>query len=75
MSAIPRNGHRSRHSIISSARARNDFRDRQPERLGAREIDDELELGRLLDRDIAGLRAMRRQRCSRHFASERVAIL
>ena len=32
------------------------FRDRQAERLGGREIDDELEFGRLLDRDIAGLR-------------------
>ena len=30
--------------------------DRQPERLGGREIDDEIKFCRLLDRDIAGFR-------------------
>jgi hypothetical protein len=30
--------------------------DRQPERLGGLEIDDEIKFGRLLDRDIAGFR-------------------
>ena len=32
------------------------LRDRQAERLGGRKIDDKLESGRLLNRDIAGLR-------------------
>src|SRR4029450_14161743 len=30
------------------------FRDRQPDCLGSRQIDDKIELGRLLDRDIGG---------------------
>src|SRR5687767_3921633 len=33
-------------------------RDRQPERRGCLEVDDELELGRLLDGKISGLRAL-----------------
>ena len=44
------------YSITSSARSRNDFRDCQPERFGGGQIDDEIELGRLIDRDIARLR-------------------
>jgi len=32
------------------------LRDCQPERLGGRQIDDEIEFGRLLDRDVARLR-------------------
>jgi hypothetical protein len=31
--------------------------DAQPERLGGREVDNQFELGRLLDREIAGLGA------------------
>src|SRR5262249_37999685 len=38
-------------------RARAALRDRQPERLGRGQIDDEIEFGRLLDRDVARLRA------------------
>src|SRR5262245_15601163 len=38
-------------------RARAASRDRQPERLGRGQIDDEIEFGRLLDRDVARLRA------------------
>ena len=44
------------HSITLSASDRNDFGDREPERLGSLEINNEIEFGRLLDQDIAGLR-------------------
>src|SRR6516165_1275478 len=40
--------------LIGSGQQR--FRDREAERLGGLEIDDQLKLGWLLDRDIAGLR-------------------
>ena len=44
------------HSITSSARARSDRRHFEAERLGGRQIDDQIELGRLLDRDVSRLR-------------------
>ena len=44
-------GHR-RHSITWSARSRNDGGDRQAERLGGLEIDEQLVLGGLLDRQV-----------------------
>ena len=44
--------------MTSSARARIDWRDREAERLGGLEIDDQLEFGRLLDRQIGGLGAL-----------------
>ena len=50
--------HRSKqhsYSITSSARAER-VGDRETERLGGRQIDDQFELGRLLDRDFAGFR-------------------
>ena len=45
------------HSITSSARASSVGGIVEAERLGGLEIDDEIEFGRLLDRDIGGLRA------------------
>ena len=47
---------RRSHSITSSARSEERIRDRQAEPLGGRKIDDKFESGRLLDRNIAGLR-------------------
>jgi len=44
--------------MTSSARARIDGGDRQPERLGGLEIDDQLERRWLLDRQIGGLGAL-----------------
>jgi hypothetical protein len=35
------------------------MRNSKPERLGGLEIDDEIEFGRLLDRDVGGLRPRR----------------
>ena len=43
------------YSITSSA-GREVLRNGEAERFGGRKIDDEIEFGRLLDRDIAGLR-------------------
>ena len=43
------------YSITSSASASQLIRHCQPERLGRREIDDQIELGRLLDRNFARL--------------------
>jgi hypothetical protein len=43
------------YSITSSARASSNLRHSQAARLGGREIDDELQLGWLLDRQIVGL--------------------
>ena len=48
---------RRSHSITSSARASSARRHVEAERLGDREIDDQLEFGRLLDRQVARLRA------------------
>ena len=44
------------HSITSSARASSVGGTVEAERLGGRQIDDEIELGRLLDRDVGRLR-------------------
>ena len=44
--------------MISSAGARTERWDRQPEGLGRPEVDDQLELGRLLDGQLAGLGAL-----------------
>src|SRR5262245_11260374 len=41
------------HLVGASEQGRGNF---EAERLGSRQIDDEVELGRLLDRDVAGLR-------------------
>ena len=54
---MPQGGHPPHHSITSSARASKRRRNVEAERLGGREIDDEIEFGRLLDRDVGGLRA------------------
>src|SRR5215831_19592204 len=45
-----------RHSITSSARNRNDSGIRHAERLSDGQVDDEIELGGLLDRDVTRLR-------------------
>ena len=45
------------HSITSSARASSVGGTVKAERLRGREVDDELELGRLLDRQVGGLRS------------------
>ena len=45
------------HSITSVARSRNESRHRESERLGGRQVDDEIELGRLLDREVGRLGA------------------
>ena len=44
------------HSITSSARASSVGGTVEAERLGGRQIDDEIELGRLLDREVGRLR-------------------
>jgi hypothetical protein len=44
------------HSITSSARASSEAGNFEAERLGGRQIDDQIELGRLLDRDVSRLR-------------------
>ena len=46
------------HSITSSARASKRWRHAEAERLGGLEIDDQLELGRLLDGQIGRLGAL-----------------
>jgi hypothetical protein len=46
------------HSIISSARASTVAGDVEAERLGGLEIDDEFELGRLIDRQVGRLGAL-----------------
>ena len=46
------------YSITSSARASSDRRHREAERLGGLEVDDQLVLGRRLDRQIGGLLAL-----------------
>ena len=46
------------HSITSSARASADRRHVEAERLSGLEVDDELELGRLFDRNVSGLCAV-----------------
>ena len=49
---------RRAHSITSSARASSVGGTVEPERLGGLEVDDERELGRLLDRQVGGLGAL-----------------
>jgi hypothetical protein len=44
------------YSITSSARSTNDFGDGQSERLGGGQVDDEIELSGLLDRNVGRLR-------------------
>ena len=46
---------RRSHSITSSARASSDSAEWKPERLSSLEVDDQLEFGRLLDWQVAGL--------------------
>ena len=48
---------RRSHSITSSARASSVGGTVEAERLGGRQIDDEIELSRLLDRKVARLHA------------------
>jgi hypothetical protein len=50
------NGSRDPHLITSSASASTDDETSKPSRLRGLEIDSEIKLGRLLHRDIAGLR-------------------
>ena len=49
---------RSLYSITSSARASSDRRHFEAERPGRLQVDDELEFGRLQDRQVGGLRAL-----------------
>jgi hypothetical protein len=44
------------------------MRNSKPERLGGLEIDDEIEFGRLLDRDVGGLRPAQNSRPTRRRA-------
>ena len=46
------------YSITSSARPSSGSRDGEAERLGGLEVDDQLDFGRLLDRQIGGLLAL-----------------
>ena len=46
------------HSITSSARASSDVGTVEAERLGGLEVDDQLELGRLLHRQVGWLLAL-----------------
>jgi hypothetical protein len=46
------------HSITSSARGEDRWRDCEAERLGGLQVDHQLEMGRLLDRQIGGLGAL-----------------
>ena len=48
-------GQNSGYSITSSARASKGRRDREAERLGGGQVDDQIKLGRLLDRQVARL--------------------
>jgi hypothetical protein len=45
------------YSINSSARSKERFGNFQSKRLGGRKVDDEIELGRLLNREVAQLRS------------------
>ena len=55
---MPQGGHPPHHSITSSALASSVGGTVEAERLGGLEIDDQLELGRLLDRQVGGLLAL-----------------
>jgi hypothetical protein len=49
---IPRCSEERRYSITSSARCQKRLGDLQPERISRLEVDHQLELGRLLDRQV-----------------------
>ena len=55
---MPQGGHPPHHSITSSARASSVGGTVEAERLGGLEVDDQLELGGLLDRQVGGLLAL-----------------
>ena len=55
---MPQGGHPPHHSITSSARASSVGGTVEAERLGGLEVDDQLELGRLLHRQVGRLLAL-----------------